>query len=559
MNIHQLPVQLSVLSEEINIDKQSHTMVLEVLTTNLKLKPAILRIPRQQFVEVKLVQQELLKRGAPLIPDLKEQLDRILNSSGHPIRYVSSQGGWHSGQYISRFDVVPDYEAIDPFGFLDGDNLSETQTYFDVSHPLFQPAQSKGLIQAYLKGLRVPMTHSRPLILVLASALAAPLGDLIGRENGFGFNLAGSSTLGKTLASRTSLSATTRPVEKNLASFGDTLGHLQQNLSAFGGSCTPFSDPKAAREKAGDLCDKIQTIVFANADGVPRRSLTYDAPLASRFQIQLFNSEKPMSEIFRLANRTLETGDKVRLIDITIKKPNGIFDKLNEDSRFTSRQLAKMVEDTISANYGVLMREWIKYLTGQGAEKIRLRVERLEKSILEKFETRCPSNLKPLQSEHHRIAKSFALISATGYLAAKNGMFPVDVETVLRSMRELFYLVVEESLLPVSENSYTEEVKAFESFIKSKTLPFVTEGKTADENKCRDGFRRKEDGKVIVYIPRNKINEFISNSAFLEKVYFPDLVKAGCLLKPLNGWTRSIDQKGLPRRRYVVLVLGKFE
>ena len=557
MNVHQPPARLSVLWEEINIDTQSHTMVLEVLTANLKLEPTILRIPRQNFIEVKLVQQELLKRGAPLIPDLKAQLERILNSSGHAIRHVSSRGGWHSGQYVSRFDMVPDYEAIDPLGFLDGDDLSETQTYFDVSHPLFQPAQSKGLINAYLKGLRVPMAQSRPLTLVLASALAAPLGDLIGRENGFAFNLAGSSTLGKTLASRTSLSATTRPVEKNLASFGDTLGHIQQNLSAFGGSCTPFSDPKAAREKAGDLCDKIQTIVFANADGVSRRSLTYDTPLASRFQIQLFNSEKPMSEIFRLANRTLETGDKVRLIDISIKKPNGIFDKLSEDSKFTPRQLAAMVEDTINDNYGVLMPKWIKYLTGQGAAKLQERVNSYERKILDAFEEKLPSNLMPLQSEHHRIAKSFALVIAAGYIAAENSMFPVDHKTVHRSLRELFYRVVQESQLLVSENSHTEEVKAFQSFIISKTLPFVMKSKIADEKKCRDGFRRKEDGKVIVYIPREKIEEFISNSLFLEKVYFPDLVKSGCLQKPLNGWTRSIDQKGLPRRRYVVLVLEK--
>lgn len=557
MNVHQMPGNLKILCEEINIDKQSRIMVLEAPTGNSGSKSTILGIPRENFIEVRAVQQELLKRGALPIPDLKEQLMRFLGSSSHPIRYVTGRGGWHNGQYVSRFDAVPNYEVVDPFEYLDGDAASETQTHFDVNHPLHRPAESNGSLKTYLRGLAQPMAHSRPLILVLASALAAPLGDLIGRETGFAFNLAGSSTLGKTLASRTCLSATTRPVEKNLASFGDTLGHLQQNLSAFGGSCVPFSDPKAAREKAGDLCDKIQTIVFANADGVQRRGMTYEASLASRFQIQLFNSEKPMSEIFNLARRSLETGDKVRLIDISIKKPNGIFDKLDEDSKVTSRQLAKMVEDTIMGNHGVLLPKWIKYLQEQGAEKLRERVERYERKILEIFEEQTPSNMMPLQSEHYRIAKSFALVSAAGCIAAKKDMFPVDYKKVLRSMRELFYRAVEESLTPVSANAHAEEIEAFESFIRSKSLPFVTEGKIADENKCRHGFRRKDNGKVMVYITREKISEFISSPSFLERVYFPKLVKVGCLLKPQKGWTVPVQQKGLPRRRYVALVLGK--
>lgn len=557
MNIHQALDRLSVLAEEINMDKQTHIMVLKVLKANSKLEPVILRIPRENLVEVKLVQQELLKRGARRIPNLKDQLDRILDSSGHAIRYVSGRGGWHSEEYVSRFDAAPDYEARDPFAFLDGDDLSETQTYFDVNHPLHQPAESNGSIEAYVKGLAQPMNHSRPLILALSSSLAAPLGDFIGRETGFAFNLAGSSTLGKTLASRTCLSSTTRPIEKNLASFGDTLGHLQQNLAAFGGSCTPFSDPKAAREKAGDLCDKIQTIVFSNADGVQRRGLTYETPLASRFQIQFFNSEKPMSEVFRSARRTLETGDKVRLIDISIAKPHGIFDKLSEDSKFTSRQLAKMVEDTIAGNYGVLMPRWIKYLRGQGAKKIRIRVERLEKIILRRFDKHAPESLKPFDSVYDRIAKPFALVCAAGYIAAKEGMFPVDAKKVFHSMRKLFYRVVEESLSLAPTNSHTEEIKAFECFINSKSLPVVNEGRTADEIECRHGFRREDNGRLMAYVKRDKIAEFIADPLFLENVYFPELLDRNCLIKANSGWTIPIQQKGLGRRRYVALVLGK--
>lgn len=558
MNVHQMPVSLKMLCEEIDIDKRSHTMVLEVQTTNLKTKPEILRIPRKNFNDAKFVQQMLLDRGAPIIADLKVQLERIVGRPDHPIRYITGQGGWHGGEYVSRFDVVSNYEVVDPFAGPDGDNSSGTQTYFDVEHPLYQPAESNGSIKTYLKGLAQPMNYSRPLILALASALAAPLGDLIGRETGFSFNLAGPSSLGKTLASRTSLSATTRPVEKNLASFGDTLGYLQKNLSAFGGSCVPFSDPKAAREKAGDLCDKIQTIVFANADGAQRRGMTYEASLASRFQIQLFNSEKPMSEIFQLAGRTLETGDKVRLIDISITKPNGIFDKLNADSEFTSRQLAKMVEDTITKNYGVLMPKWIGYLVDQGLEKLKRRVDRYEQKILEKIENQTPLIIKPLQSEHHRIAKSFALVSAAGYIAAENGMFPVHHSRVLKYMRELFYQVVEESLAPVSACSFAEEIEAFEYFIKSKSLPFVKEGKTADKSKCRDGFRRKDNGKHMAYIRRDKITELIDDQRFLERVYFPELLERDCLVKADSGWTIPIQQKGLGRRRYVALVLGEF-
>lgn len=76
MNVHQMPGNLKILCEEINIDKQSRIMVLEAPTGNSGSKSTILGIPRENFIEVRAVQQELLKRGALPIPDLKEQLMR---------------------------------------------------------------------------------------------------------------------------------------------------------------------------------------------------------------------------------------------------------------------------------------------------------------------------------------------------------------------------------------------------------------------------------------------------------------------------------------------------
>lgn len=559
MKEEHMPVSLKILCEEINIDNQLSTMVLEARKLNSGSKPYILRIARELLVEEKTVKQELLKRGGPLIRDLNIQLPRILDSTSHEVRYVTAQAGWHRGQYVSRFDEVPDFEPDDLLASLNEDDSLESKTYFDVRHTLYKPAETVGSVKAYLKGLAEPMSHSRPLILVMASALAAPLADLIGRETGFAFNLAGPSSLGKTLASRTSLSTTTRPVEMNLASFGDTPGYLLQKRSAFGGSCVPFTDPKAAKEKHRELCDKIQTIVFANADGVQRNGMTYDAPLASRFQIQLFNSEKPMSELFRLSGRLLETGDIVRLIDISIRKPNGIFDKLDDESEVTSRQLAKMVEETIMKNHGVLLPNWINYLANEGSDILKRRVEKYEQQILELFEKKLPEHMSPLQSEHYRIAKSFALVSAAGCIAADKGMFPVSRQSVHRSVRELFYRVVEESLTPLLVNSHTDEIEAFESFIKSKSLPFLKEGETADEEGFGDGFRRKENGKIFTYVRLSKIQKFITDKVFLEKMYFPDLRERGCLIKGKPGWTKPIQQKGLKRRRYVVLKQKAFE
>lgn len=554
MNKHIQYPSLKLVRYEVNIDTKKHRVTLLAPMANNHRNSIELSVFRSELSDAKYMQQQLLDLGAPVIPDLKVQLARLLSEPARNIIHTTVQAGWHNNQFVTRYGSIP---TIDMNAPLLPSDLKDAQIYeFDTSHPLFQKAKKLGSLKNYIKGLERPLTYSRPLTLILASALAAPLADLVGYEGGLAFNLSGPSSTGKTLSLRTNLSTITEPLDTNLASFGDTLGFLLQNHSAFGGACVPYSDPKATREKAGELCDKIQTTTFAFHDGVQRRGLTSERPILSRFAIQLFNTEKPLFEIFRQAGRTFETGDRVRLIDIAISTHHGIFDRVESGSGATAAELAAEVEATITNNYGLLLSKWIEHLRSKEKKALIKRVKNFERQILNIFVEKADPDMLPLQSEQSRMAKSFALIAVAGTIAAKEGLFPVDHRVVIHSTRELFYLAAKQLVEPC--NSLEKNIQAFQAYIQDKeNHPLVTEGKNADRLKCDHGFRRKEDGKVYLYIRREKIEQFIVDKNYLETVYFPALQERGCLIKPTRGWTSPVQQKGLERQRFVKLRLSK--
>lgn len=316
MNKHIQYPSLKLVRYEVNIDTKKHRVTLSAPMANDHRNSIQLSVFRSELSDAKFMQEQLLDLGAPVIPDLKVQLARLLSEPACNIIHTTIQAGWHNNQFVTRYGSIPTINMNAP---LLPSGIKDAQIYeFDTSHPLFQKPKTLGSLKEYMTGLKRPLTYSRPLTLMLAAALAAPLADRIGHEGGVAFNLSGHSSTGKTLSLRTNLSTITEPLDANLASFGDTLGFLLYNQSAYGGSCIPFSDPKATREKAGELCDELQTATFTVHDGVQRRGLKSEQPILPRFAIQLFNTEKSLTEIFQQAGRELEIGDRVRLIDIAI-------------------------------------------------------------------------------------------------------------------------------------------------------------------------------------------------------------------------------------------------
>lgn len=100
--------------------------------------------------------------------------------------------------------------------------------------------------------------------------------------------------------------------------------------------------------------------------------------------------------------------------------------------------------------------------------------------------------------------------------------------------------------------------KAFEAFVEiSKNFPLAKEGTKVANLEGNQGFRRKEKGGKYLYIRREKIEHFIPDKLYLENVYFPELQDRGCLIRPKNGWTTPVQQKGLELQRFIKLRLYK--
>ncbi len=303
-----------------------------------------LTVPRADLADVKKMRDILLNKGGFHAADLKDQLDRLVNEHAPVKHYVTERAGWYDDSLVTRYGTF-------------GDEKTQGEFRFDPASDNFLVRMTKATAESYKNALGGPLSKSNYLVFALAAALAPALADRIRRDGGYGFNFSGMSSTGKTLSLRVCLSAVTRARDSDLTSFGDTTGSLLEQLPAFGALAIPFTDPKAAREKERDLCHKIQTIVFGAHDKVQRRQLNSKKKPQPRFFISLFNSERPLADIFKKAGVPYEGGEAVRLIDIPVPEETGIFDRLEDSDE--AMQYADNTEKAIAENYGVLLPEWV--------------------------------------------------------------------------------------------------------------------------------------------------------------------------------------------------------
>lgn len=542
--------QIKLISEEKNIDTGMVTLTIRVPLQSGG--TCEIRLPRADLDDQKKMKTILLNKGCPKLHDLREQLDRVLESNAFQKFETTNRAGWHGKQLITRYGTYSrayNNEGIQSSPFI----------LFDKNHPMAANSTVLGNIKSYSKALHKALSKSNYLTFMLCAALAPALADRLGLSGAYGFNLSGQSSTGKTLSLRLCQSVYGRATGHDLTSFGNTTGYMLNNLSAFGGICVPFTDPKATREKGATLCEKIQTIIFSGHDGVQRQGLNSEKTTEARFFISLFNSERPLSDIFREAGYPYEKGEMVRLIDIPVPTKGGIFDKLDSENYEASSPYAQCVEQAITENYGVLFPEWVDLLSITPLNVIKSKFKRYEKIFLEHISDNrdAKKRLVPLLPEEERMAKAFALVAIAGYMAGIHETFNLPKSSVENAAATLFERARE--LMSNNGSITADSATNFDHFLKeANSLPLIKLGETANKSECSAGFRRQEEDTSWLYMKRDVFDQYFGNSTNLEKIIFPRLHKLEILTKYKKGWTTAIQQKGLGRLRLMQINLSKF-
>lgn len=538
--------QLDLIQQEKNIST-NQTMMLIKHPTVYGEGTAETRVPRALLTNTSKLSEKLVEAGAPIIENLKSEAIRLSNLKDRPTIKTTDLGDWHGDTLVTRHGVFTE----------EGADCSADVYQFNADNPLFCPAKEKGTYAAYMRGLKQPLAYSRYLQFITAVALAAPLGAFLGREGGPAFNLSGKSSRGKTLSLLTNLSIVTEPTEASLLSLASTPTFFINSQMSFRGTSVAFSDMKTFMGSKEALFDVLRLIIFNNHDRPTRHTALSSNVRETGFSIPLFSSESPLKVMFDSKKFALEGGELVRLIDIPVPGDTGIFDKIPHGKEVSPSELASTVSAVIKENYGHCLPFWIDYLVTNGRDDLKTRVEKMESKFLEKVSRNANKNGRPLQQEEYRIAKSFALVAAAGFLAAEGKILPIDRKVIGGSIVCLFQRSINSMRSP--EDVLWERIESFKRFATcSGNFPFVERGVEVQAKDVPNGFLRSDDGQTFLFVYPDAMNGFHGGDEIIkDRIYRYFRAKGALIKKQPDEWTVPVQQKGLGKVRMLKFVLSR--
>jgi putative DNA primase/helicase len=351
---------------------------------------------------------ELLDRGAniPTGAGAGAQLANLLGVIPDRTYRITGKTGWHDKSF-----VLPDI-TIGP----DADTLLHASR--KASEPV-QPA-TKGSLDGWLDGLKEPCRASSYLTFGIAAAFAAPLGHLVGQDEGAIFYLAGDSSTGKTLTELTALSAIERAVRDSLLNHEATDRRIEEDCAAHNDLLQIIDEISRMTGSQAECRAKVRRLAHKiTSGGGSRRSkkARQDPDLADlRWRVTcLWSGEYSLGAEFLGDVRS--RGELVRLIEIPVPEPkaNGIFDRLSA-VQCSRTKLVRRAEAAVAENFGHAIRVFLARLVS----KRELHAQRA-RELIDRFLERVGAGSDPWM---RRFAIKFAVVYAAAKIAAELGVAP---------------------------------------------------------------------------------------------------------------------------------------
>jgi hypothetical protein len=429
-------------------------------------------------------------RGFPdLVVAIKAAIEEFDGRAKPAMHYVTQKTGW----------VGDDFVLIDrTFGPRRG-CLSFKRTDDSLETP------TRGTVDDWIAGLREACLASSFLTFSLATAYSGPLMALVEDDEGAIFHNAGGSTGGKSLAIRAAISVIKEAPKSKLTTYDLTPRALEE-LCYRCNDLMVGLDEYARLEGSGTTArNNASRIACTVASGAGKKRSDTAANLPNLDWRTLALS---CGEVSLKLPPGMHGGEGVRLIEIPVpdaKQDAGIFDRIDKSVCNTlgarqkrAAELAAQVENTISKNFGVAIRKYLKILT-QNKDESQERAKRLMALFLNKVEL--------IQTAwEKRYANKFALIYAGAVLAARFGVAPWSEADAARTVRRVYLRARAQTLSGDDAACFLAR-----RLMKAKTdrkLPRVGKGKALPQGAI--GFQREVDGEDCIAISTMEASKLIA-------------------------------------------------
>ena len=486
---------------------------------------------------------ELLNLGFKCpVKEKKNVLNKLKNSTPDKKEVITAKVGWNK-----RCFVLPD----ETFGIYDKnvkislglENVyQETDTQSTSRKFNFE---KKGKLSEWQEKIAKPAFHSPAMTLALCASATAPLLELIGHNEIFGFHFYSSTSSGKTTTLKVATSFNGKPDSSNMGNWDATQAGLEEMAIAHNGISLTI-DETALLDKANS---KIQKTIFFITNGSSRiRSSFYNVQAgffnASWKSIFISAGEKSINEL----SKSRLDGEKVRVYDIKAisSKKHHIFKDIPEGFK-NSKELITSMQKALSECYGSPLREYMAKITSDIEKNTKL-IERYKDNFSKKYSS------KGCNGMQDRIIKNFALLYAGGCLAIKHGIFPCNEE-------EIYSVISKYLTSTLKENRSSKQLlKLGLSLLKKKlkdpsVIIKVCKNKNISSEKLNkaDGFYLLDRSERFYAIKPENFDRFFKNKDIAKKIK-KYLDKKEMLVKGNDEKNKQVQIKGIAgKRRYVCI------
>ena len=341
--------------------------------------------------------KELASQGLNITTNSKQRsyLDTyIQNYPIHKRALCVDRLGWHDEQYI-----LPD-GAIGS----DGRQLIVYQS----AHAINSTIAQQGTLEQWRDELCKKLAEQSRFVFSIACAFAGQLLALLDDDGG-GFHLLGSSSMGKSLSLKLAASVWGKP-DSYTKTWRSTDNALEGTASEHNDSFLPLDeisecDPKVVGKAV---------YMLANGQGKGRSTTTGHNRIAKEWRIIfLSNGEESLQNFMAQAGQKTNAGIEVRVAHIDADAGKGLktFDSLVLAD--TGAGQADKIKELSQAYYGVAGIAWLEHITSDKAATTAT-----ARQLVNDF----MSNYSDLAPQAHRVAKRFAIVAAAGEMATLAGI-----------------------------------------------------------------------------------------------------------------------------------------
>ena len=338
--------------------------------------------------------KELASKGLNITTNSKQRsyLDSYIQDYPiHKRALCVDRLGWHGEQYIlSNGSIGGDDKQI---------------TVYQSANAINSTLAQQGTLEQWRDELCKPLAEQSRFVFSIACAFAGQLLELLDDDGG-GFHILGSSSMGKSLSLKLAASVWGKP-DSYTKTWRSTDNALEGTASEYNDSFLPLDEISECDPK---IVGKT-VYMLANGQGKGRSTTTGHNRTAKTWRIIfLSNGEESLQNFMAQAGQKTNAGIEVRVAHIDADAGKGLktFDSLVLAD--TGAAQADKIKELSHTYYGSAGIAWLEHITSDKAATT-ITARQLVSDFMSQY-----SDLAP---QAHRVAKRFAIVATAGEIATQ--------------------------------------------------------------------------------------------------------------------------------------------